>query len=771
MAQKFDRFHNNNRKILFDRDSWGIASIVIIICTLVISALGISYLNTGLGNFIESASGILFGIICLVSFSIVSYILLRLSNTFPQFFIIALGGSIGTILALSLLGFHQKYFWFFPFLAFFAWVQSLFAGCIWVVLTGRHKLVKGLQKFLLVFNLFFTFLFNIFCIYFLTQDSISFFAQQPVEPLKPISTNFDLQNPLEKGLYKVNGFYYGSDLNDDRPQYGLDNLKLVTDAVDASLVYPQWSRLRRKIIDWQWNLDVKKMPVNGMVWMPEGLSTAAPLVVIVHGNNQMEKASESGFSYLGELLATKGYIVVAIDLNFLNDTWRGNYRGVALKTKSWFILQHLKVFRKWNNIPGNVFFQKVDLENIALIGHREGAHAIVKAFEFNKLPYFPENADLKFDFNFNIKSLISLAPVYHESYEIAHLKNVNYLTCLGSFDNNDLSFSGIEQFHKISSLDTLDYLKSIIQIHGANGDQFNKNWDYATSLPPEKWILNKNGLLSSDEQLRVSELFVTTFLGATLLKDGKYLPYFYDQKVGLKWLPETAYFKKFIKSDFFKLIDFEEDQDLTSTTIPDGKIIAENIKLWKETKVHVSKHKKVDNHVVYLGWNNSSWLHLGKSVVEDSLAYYQIEVPKNILANAHLNGNSAISMSLAQLKPTALRAGKESQDNSPLNFTIELEDSIGIKTRFTLRQLGYLYPSFIVPKLKIESLLGINLKEREIPVLQTFHLPINRIRRLNPEFDIRILKKIRLVFDKSEIGLIVLDDLGLSSVEMEEPEI
>ncbi|MBX2841942.1 MAG: hypothetical protein KTR26_09220 [Flammeovirgaceae bacterium] len=767
MAQKFDRFHNKNKKILFDRDSWGIASIVIIICTLVISALGISYLNTGLGNFIESAAGVLFGIFCLVSFSIVSYILLQLSNTFPKFFIIALGGSVGTILILSFLGFHQKYFWFFPFLAFFAWIQSLLAGCIWVLITGRYKMIKEFQRLLLVFNVFFAISFNLFCIYFLSQDKITI---ERVEPLKAVPTDFDLQNPIEEGLYKVNSFYYGSDINDSRPQYQKENLNLISKTIDGSLLYPKWSSQRNKIIEWQWGLDVKKMPVNGMVWMPEVLSTSAPLVMIVHGNNQMENASESGFSYLGELLATKGYIVVAIDLNFLNDTWRGNYRGITLETKSWLILQHLKAFKNWNSIPGNIFHQKIDFQNIALIGHREGGHAIAKAFELNKLPYYPGNADVKFDFNFNIKSLIALAPIYHESFEVDHLKDVNYLTCLGSFDKNDLSFSGIEQFNKISSIDTLNYLKSIIQIHGANGDQFNKNWDYATSMPPEKWILNKNGLLSSEDQLQVCKVFVTTFLRATLLGDKKYRPYFYDQKVGLKWLPETVYFKKYIKSDFFRLIDFEEDRDLTSTTIPDGKIIAQNIKFWKETKLPVATHKNVDNQVVYLGWNNSSWQHLGKSVVQDSLAFYQIEMPNNIFENVHLNGNSAISISLAQLNSSGLKTGKESQENGPLNFTIELEDSIGIKTRFSLRQLGYLYPSFIVPKLKIESLLGINLKEREVPVSQTFHLPINRIRRLNPEFDIRILKKIKFIFDKSEIGLIVLDDVGLSSIGLVAPE-
>ena len=40
--------------------------------------------------------------------------------------------------------------------------------------------------------------------------------------------------------------------------------------------------------------------------------------MIVHGNHLMTDYSDPGYEYLGNLLASRGYIVVSVDENFLN---------------------------------------------------------------------------------------------------------------------------------------------------------------------------------------------------------------------------------------------------------------------------------------------------------------------------------------------------------------------------------------------------------------------------------------------------------------------
>ena len=43
-----------------------------------------------------------------------------------------------------------------------------------------------------------------------------------------------------------------------------------------------------------------------------------PVAMIVHGGHSMEVSSEPGYDYLGEHLASHGYVLVSVDQNFLN---------------------------------------------------------------------------------------------------------------------------------------------------------------------------------------------------------------------------------------------------------------------------------------------------------------------------------------------------------------------------------------------------------------------------------------------------------------------
>jgi ATP-dependent Lon protease len=61
------------------------------------------------------------------------------------------------------------------------------------------------------------------------------------------------------------------------------------------------------------------MPLNGRVWYPDGPGPF-PLVLIVHGNHNMKDFSDPGYGYLGELLASRGYIFASIDENFIDTT-------------------------------------------------------------------------------------------------------------------------------------------------------------------------------------------------------------------------------------------------------------------------------------------------------------------------------------------------------------------------------------------------------------------------------------------------------------------
>jgi hypothetical protein len=78
-----------------------------------------------------------------------------------------------------------------------------------------------------------------------------------------------------------------------------------------------------------WGFDVTNLPLNGRVWYPDG-DGPFPLALIVHGNHFMMDYSDPGYDYLGQLLASRGIILVSVDQNFLNGSWT-DIRCLALR--------------------------------------------------------------------------------------------------------------------------------------------------------------------------------------------------------------------------------------------------------------------------------------------------------------------------------------------------------------------------------------------------------------------------------------------------------
>ncbi|MFN8582407.1 MAG: hypothetical protein U0163_15715 [Gemmatimonadaceae bacterium] len=128
-------------------------------------------------------------------------------------------------------------------------------------------------------------------------------------------------DPSQKGPYAVRTLYYGSG-TDKRRAIFRDSVTIRTAVVDGSAFASAPDKDQEKIRKKYWGFDFKKLPVNGRVWYPDGPGPF-PLVLIVHGNHDMKDFSDPGYGYLGELLASRGFILVSVDENFLNGFMRG----------------------------------------------------------------------------------------------------------------------------------------------------------------------------------------------------------------------------------------------------------------------------------------------------------------------------------------------------------------------------------------------------------------------------------------------------------------
>ena len=125
-----------------------------------------------------------------------------------------------------------------------------------------------------------------------------------------------LANPSEKGPLAVKTLFYGQGTDIRRPEYG-GSVAIKTRTVDATEFFKDFDGWKRWVRKTYWKFDVDKLPLNARVWYPGG-DGPFPLALIVHGNHNMAEFSDPGYEYLGQLLASRGFILASIDENFLN---------------------------------------------------------------------------------------------------------------------------------------------------------------------------------------------------------------------------------------------------------------------------------------------------------------------------------------------------------------------------------------------------------------------------------------------------------------------
>ncbi|NOS55323.1 MAG: hypothetical protein HOP37_03595, partial [Cyclobacteriaceae bacterium] len=264
-----------------------------------------------------------------------------------------------------------------------------------------------------------------------------------------------INNPGEKGAYSFSYFTYGSGNDRRREEYNREVAEK-TPSVDASLLLPEWKGTTAKWRERFWGFGVKDFPLNGRVWMPKG-EGKFPIVFIVHGNHGMEDFSDPGYGYLGELLASRGFIFVSVDENFLNGSWSGDFRGKEMPTRAWLLLKHIELWKKRSADSSSIFYNKANLESVVLAGHSRGGEAAPIAAHFNTLRYFPDNANVKFDFHFGIKGVVAIAPTDKRYSRRINLNNISYLSLQGSYDSDEASFFGFRQYQRVKFTDSSFY--------------------------------------------------------------------------------------------------------------------------------------------------------------------------------------------------------------------------------------------------------------------------------------------------------------------------
>ena len=584
-------------------------------------------------------------------------------------------------------------------------------------------------------------------------------------------------DPSVKGPHAVRFLYYGSGTDRRRPEYR-DSVTLKTPTVDATPFLPQfeknrkWAKKRRNY----WGFGPSAFPLNARVWYPEG-GGPFPVVLIVHGNHDMKDFSDPGYAYLGELLASRGYIVASVDENFLNGDLRDENDA-----RGWILLKHLEQFRSWHLAGGNPFSGKVDLQNVALIGHSRGGESVAHAATFNRLSHLPDDANVHLRFGFGIKALVAIAPSdgqYQPADRLEPLSNINYFVLHGAHDGDVSSFVGMRQYQRLRFTDDEPWFKAALFIYRANHGQFNTTWgDNDGGSAWDNLMLDKRAFLSADDQLRIAKVYISAFLDATLKGKREYLPAFRDARVISTWLPKTIYENRFESNRFRVIADFEDDVDVTTGTAPGVRLAGGNLRTWKEG-VLLFRWTSVrhNNNVVTLGWNNRVE---GSDTANAKPASYSMMLSDSLVASWGLSDSASLSFGLANTgeippphessadssrKPVnakkVSKAKAKADSNAVLDISVELETSDGVVARLPLSRFAPIRPPL---KVNIAKWKRVERKMVQKPfevVLQTYFLPLAAFRSAQPSFDARRLRAVRFVFDRSTAGQVVLDQVGI----------
>jgi dienelactone hydrolase len=580
-------------------------------------------------------------------------------------------------------------------------------------------------------------------------------------PASSMPAKLTIDNPGANGPNRVHLLFYGSGTDTRRPEYG-SSVAIKTRSVDASLFFKDfdgWKRWTRKKY---WGFDIDKLPLNARVWYPEGAGPF-PLVLIVHGNHNMVEYSDPGYAYLGELLASRGFILASVDENFLNS---GLFHDPPKQqaVRGWMLLEHLKQWREWNQTKGNPFYGKVDFDHIALMGHSRGGEAAATAAVFNRMKYDPEDANIHFDYNFPIQAVVAIAPPdgqYKPAGQDRWIENVSYLTLQGAHDADVSSFMGSRQWDHVRYSQPGSWFKAEIYAYRANHGQFNTTWGRTDAGQPLSWLLNLKPLMPGDEQRKISKTYIAAFLEATLKDRHEYLPLFEDWRVGRDWLPDTIYQNRYQQASYVSLASFDEDADLTTTALG-GRISGENLSIWREAPIPWRSGDRGYNGV-FLGWNRAN-----KAPVPS----YTITLPDDAKSKWQLDPDSTLEFSIAALDEDAPLPGKKKDDKkkddskkrkdreSP-DFTVELVAADGTVATAKVSNFAAVPPPLTEKFTKLDLFESVGYDKDTEPVFQTVRIPLTAFKATGSKpFDPASLRTIRLKFDHTPMSVICLSGLG-----------
>jgi hypothetical protein len=288
-------------------------------------------------------------------------------------------------------------------------------------------------------------------------------------------------------------------------------------------------------------------------------------------------------------------------------------------------------------------------------------------------------------------------------------------------------------------------------------------------------------------------VYIGGFLEATLKGKKEYLPMFRDHRTIGQWLPKTMYITRFSENSYRAIAGYDEDVDVTTGSVPGSRSPRFALELEGSTDSDPLAQQRSRNErgVVRLEQQagrkdttkprapasysvsiSDSLRSRGTSARDRQLCCSLAPTPATPGSTQDGPGyDEEGRLSAAKGKPAAKAKGgskkpdeKAKPGTTPVDLSVELVDAAGATARVALSQFGK-------PRRPLEITVyrrkGRDKSAFPNPyelVLQTYVMPIKEFARAGA-FDASRVRTIRLVFDKTRVGQVVVDDIGFSAID------
>ena len=569
-------------------------------------------------------------------------------------------------------------------------------------------------------------------------NSAALVAPDPSFDGIPVAT--DLDDPGATGPYAVTSLSYGSGTDARRDAFGA-GADLVTPTIDASAILHPLGSWADEARQWFWGFGTSAMPLNGLVWMPQG-DGPFPLVLMVHGNHAMGDFSEPGYDYLGAHLASRGLIAVSVDEDFLNGSWAGDWQGAEQLARSWFLLLHLDQWRAWNADPASPFHGKVDLGRVALIGHSRGGEAATVAAVLARHAAPPRTGLAPWPTGLSIRAVVAIAPSDGQYGPGVSLEGTDLLELSGGHDSDCRGWIGIRQYARTTVSGS--GVRAALWSYRSNHGQFSSVWGRSDQGPYGGALLNLAPLLDDTDQQDVAKTAIGAFLAASLQGQDGYLGFFRRPMIGREWLPDDVYLVRSLDGRFEHLTGTNPAQPVAGVTatydgFTDHRALVIPLRALQSDQGMLGLRLRWPAGVGEASWGLSGFRPIAES-----------------------GGATELRLSIAN--------GSE-PGSGVLDPLVELSTTDGVSVSLPLSRWASLPPPLTVSLVKndlLASISGVDLSVRSSVerVLQTYAIPLAEYAAANPAFQTSHLDAFRLRIDRAAPGGLWIAEIGLERPDM-----